>query len=544
MRSPSIAVAWEIGARYRWWLWAGFAYYLVVETACRLLPQGAVYSALHLYLIGPLIMTAPLGLVLMFVCDPQTDLSSGDSLFPPRRFTLPLSTWALVGWPMLYGAAAMFLLWLALILPALRTLRPEITLLDPALLAAACLAWVQALAWTPFGLPYLRVAASVPLVVGVLILPVLAAWLGIPRIVILAGLAVQIPIAYAVAVAGVARARRGDNPQWSRIVHAATCLVRWYEAGERTFPTAKDAQRWLEQRRNGPGLTVALLLSTPFVVGLSFFTAVHPIPELPMLAWIASPLCMLWLPVASSVSAGAEFGLFRVSPRDSNPCAFLATRPMTCTDFVFAKLRTALHAVLVCYAVAVPVFLLTTLLTGWHRKLLDGLLYLSGGSAVGAIGIVLLALLLLPALTWKCSVENMFIGLCGRKWVTNIAIPGTAVAFWSLPALGWWLYKSPAVLHFLVNAAPYLLVLLVVAKLALAGHVYRVLRRRQLIEPPAAQRVAALWLAAVILLSGLALWLIPSSILPWHSAVFGAVLLVPIVRISLAPLSLAWNRHR
>lgn len=176
--------------------------------------------------------------------------------------------------------------------------------------------------------------------------------------------------------------------------------------------------------------------------------------------------------------------------------------------------------------------------------MLDGLFYLSGGSAVGAIGIVLLALLLLPALTWKFSVENMFIGLCGRKWVVNFFIPGTAVAFWSLPALGWWLYKSPAVLQFLINAAPYLLVLLVAVKLALAGHVYRVLRRRQLIEPAAAQRVAAVWLAAVILLSGLALALIPSAILPWHTAVCSAILLVPIVRIGLAPLSLAWNRHR
>ncbi len=176
--------------------------------------------------------------------------------------------------------------------------------------------------------------------------------------------------------------------------------------------------------------------------------------------------------------------------------------------------------------------------------MLDGLFYLSGGSAVGAIGIVLLALLLLPALTWKFSVENMFIGLCGRKWVVNFVIPRLAATFWLLPALGWWLYERPQHLHLLLNAAPYLLVLLVVAKLALAGHVYRVLRRRQLIEPAAAQRVAAVWLAAVIPLIGSALWMIPSAVLPWHSAVFGAVLLVPIVRIGLAPLSLAWNRHR
>ncbi len=544
MRSPSTAVAWEMWARYRWWLSAGFAYYLVVETSCRLLPQGAVYSALHLYLIAPLIMASPLGLVIVFVCDPQTDLSSGDSLYPQRRFALPLSTRALVGWPMLYGATAMFLLWLALILPALRTFRPEISPLRLPLLAAACLAWAQALAWIPFGMPVLRVVVSAPLLLSMIVLPAFADVFGVPDMVTLACLAVQIPIAYAVATAGVYRVRRGDTPDWSRLVNRLRRLTRWYEAGRHTFPTPIHAQRWLEWRRNGMSLTFAVLLSAPFTLMLSYFTAMHPIRELPMLTWIFSPLCILAIPLMSAVSAGAEFGLFRVSPRDSNPCAFLATRPMTCTDFVFAKLRTALHAVLVCYAVAVPVFLLTTLLTGWHRKLLDGLLYLSGGSAVGAIGIVLLALLLLPTLTWKFTVENMFIGLCGRKWVVNFVIPGLAATFWLLPALGWWLYERPQHLRLLLNAAPYLLILLVVVKLTLAWHVYRALRCSQLIEPPAVQRVAALWLAAVILLSGLALRLIPSAILPWHTAVCGAILLVPIVRIGLAPMSLAWNRHR
>ncbi|MHB8900988.1 MAG: hypothetical protein ACYC6Y_19750 [Thermoguttaceae bacterium] len=544
MRSPSTAIAWEMWARYRWWLLAWLAYFLTAETAYHLLPQSAAYSALHLYLIGPCLIAAPLGLVIVFVCDPQTDLATGESLFPQRRFTLPLSTRALVGWPMLHGVATMFLLWLALILPALRTIRPDVPLLSPALLAAACLAWVQALAWIPYGLPYLRVIVSVPLVIGILVLPVLADVAGVPDMVVLAVLVLQIPLAYAVATAGVARARRGDNPEWSRRIGWARRLVCWYDAGQHTFATPGQAQRWLEWRRNGLGLAFAVVLSAPFVVVFSCFTAMHPILELPMLAWIASPLCILWIPVAAAVSVGAEFGLFRVSARVSNPCAFLATRPMSCTDFVFAKLGAALRAVLVCYAVALPAFLFTTLLTGWHRKLLDGLLYLSGGRTLGAIGIVVLTLLLLPALTWKFTVENMFIGLCGRKWVTNVAIPGLAGAFWLLPALGWWLYERPELARILVNAAPYLLALLVVLKLILAWHVYRVLRRRQLIEPAAAQRVAGLWLAATILLSGLALWLIPSAVVPWHTAVCGAILSVPIVRIGLAPLSLAWNRHR
>jgi hypothetical protein len=64
------------------------------------------------------------------------------------------------------------------------------------------------------------------------------------------------------------------------------------------------------------------------------------------------------------------------------------------------------------------------------------------------------------------------------------------------------------------------------------------------VPPAVATRAAILWLAAVIVLSGLSLWLVPPQLLPWHSVISAAILTVPLVRIGLAPLALAWNRHR
>ncbi len=542
MRSPSTAIAWERWSRYRWWLLAGFAYFLVIAPACQLLPQGTLYSLVRLYLIVPLLASS-LGLVVVFVCDANADLGSSDSLFPQRMFTAPLSTRSLVGWPMLHGVSTVFVIWLAITLLALQTIQPDASAFRTALLAAACLAWLQTLAWTPFGMPYLRVVVGVPLVFGIVVLPAFAEVFGVPGIVIGLVLAIQIPLAYGLATAGVAHARRGDNPDWSRLIGQASSLVRWYGAGERTFPTASQAQRWLEWRRNGLGLTLAILLSTPFVLLLSAFTMWRvDIP--PALTWFFSPLSILAIPVMAAISAGAEFGLFRASPRESGPCAFLATRPLSSTDFVLAKLGTALRAVLVCYAVALPAFVLVTLLSGWQHKMLDGLLYLSGGSPIGAIGITLLTLLLVPALAWKFTVENMFVGLCGRKWVTTIVIPGLAATFWLLPALGWWISWHPELLRISIQAAPWLLAFLVGAKLLLVAYVYRVLKRRRLLEPTTSRAAATVWLAAVVLLSGLALWLIPAGLMPWHSVICGAVLMVPLARIGLAPLALAWNRHR
>ena len=117
------------------------------------------------------LMTTPLGLVVVFVCGAHADLSSGDSLFPQRMFNLPLSTRALVGSPMFVGVSTMFLACVVLIALTLRTIQPQCPMLWPALLAAVCLAWLQVLAWVPFGLPYVRVVVGVPLVGCVIALP-------------------------------------------------------------------------------------------------------------------------------------------------------------------------------------------------------------------------------------------------------------------------------------------------------------------------------------------------------------------------------------
>ena len=90
------------------------------------------------------------------------DLAARQSIYPARMFTLPVTTAALAGWPMLYGTAAMASLWVATALLA-RAGRRESTLplIWPALLAAAFLAWTQALMWMPYGLPGLRVIVAV-----------------------------------------------------------------------------------------------------------------------------------------------------------------------------------------------------------------------------------------------------------------------------------------------------------------------------------------------------------------------------------------------
>src|SRR5256885_13345878 len=77
-------------------------------------------------------------------------------------FALRLRPAALVGWPMLYGTAAVAILWLVTALSVRWPWGIELPLIWPALLAAVFLAWTQALMWMPYGLPGLRAIVTGP----------------------------------------------------------------------------------------------------------------------------------------------------------------------------------------------------------------------------------------------------------------------------------------------------------------------------------------------------------------------------------------------
>src|SRR5258708_30676032 len=86
------------------------------------------------------------------------DLAARQSMYPARMFTLPVTNAALVGWPMLYGTAAVAVLGLAARLFAVWPSGIEIPVVWPALLAAALLAGAHARTWVPYGLPGGRLA--------------------------------------------------------------------------------------------------------------------------------------------------------------------------------------------------------------------------------------------------------------------------------------------------------------------------------------------------------------------------------------------------
>src|SRR5712691_8070384 len=164
MSSPGLAFAWEFRQQHRWGLLAVIGY-LFVLAIVRLIEPGLrvdfdLAETFALMVIVP--MTATFMYFLgVFSFGLSGDLAARRSMYPARLFTLPVTTTALAGWPMLYGSIAMVLLWVATRFLAVWPSRVEVPIFWPALMAASLIAWTQALTWLPYALPAMRVIVTV-----------------------------------------------------------------------------------------------------------------------------------------------------------------------------------------------------------------------------------------------------------------------------------------------------------------------------------------------------------------------------------------------
>jgi hypothetical protein len=123
-----------------------FAAHLVPAFRRPLALGGGIHLALPpIAFAVPVVLLPVVSLLNVFTYGP-IDVSSKGSPFPMHARRLPLSTRALVGWPMLYGALTLGAVWLVLLALVLRPLRLTTSILWPTTIVVACTAWAQAMA--------------------------------------------------------------------------------------------------------------------------------------------------------------------------------------------------------------------------------------------------------------------------------------------------------------------------------------------------------------------------------------------------------------
>ena len=546
MRSPAVAIAWEFRQRHRWGLIALAGYLLVLGTIKLLIlgPEQPVKLDPPNGMAG--MVVAPLSatffyFVAVFSFGLAGDLSARQSIYPARMFALPVTTAALAGWPMLYGTTAMGSLWLTTAFFARWLGGIDVPLIWPALLAAAFLAWTQVLTWMPYGLPGLRVIVTV-------------LWLGALDAVVfqainyeateplmVAFLAPQLPLAYLAACFAVARARRGDVPDWrgmfARLGQIADVLPRRRDY----FPSPARAQMWFEWRRHGRSLPALVGILLPFELAL-LFLASNDTPGLVfyiLLGVLLTPPFMAGF-VAATVSMSNPY------VRDSyGVTPFIATKPLTSAALIAAKLNMTIWSTLAAWLlvlVAIPLAL--TLSDTWPVVIERARRGIEAVGTPRAIVIVLLGFSALLASTWKQLVKNLYIGLTGREWVIKSSVFLALSFLIIIGPIAQWIMNDRNVQAALWDAWPWIPAVLVCFKMSAAAWIATRLCRSRLLSDRTLVTGAACWLVVVLALYGLLVWLVSTPLIPRHLLALVAILAIPLARLSAAPLALAWNRHR
>ncbi len=557
MRSPALAIAWEFGQRLRLGLIVLAVYAIVMGTILLLRHKlGQPVSLQDDEDLAALVLV-PVATTFMFFLGVfsfgfAADLSARESIYPARMFTLPVTTRALAGWPMFYGAAAMlillltagrFLSWEAAGALGRFKLQPwgiELPLIWPPLLAAVFLAWTQALTWMPYGLRGLRVIVTVLWLISLDAAVFVAVDDKVPESLMVTLLAPQLPLAYLVACFAVARARRGDVPDWQPLF-AQFGKVTGLLQRRHGFPSPARAQVWFEWRQHGRTLPVWVAILLPFELGLLFLARDEP-PAMTfytLLAVLLTPPLMAGF-VAATVSRSDTSG------RDSYGVApFTATRPLTSAALIAAKLKATLWSTLATWLlvlIAIPLGLAVSgTLSVVTLRVNEGIEAFGGPRMAVSM---LLGILVLMASTWKRLVHSLFLDLSGREWLIKSSVLLALSVLVIIWPIGRWIHDDGNVLAALLNGLPWILAVLVCGKMSAAAWIATRLYDGRLVSNRALVTGAASWLGAVLALYAVLAWFWNTPHVARYFLLLIAILEIPLGRLSAAPLALAWNRHR
>lgn len=542
MRSAARAIAWEFRRRHRWGLIALSAYLLILTTYRLFAPGRITFEDAQSFAFAVIVpMTSTFLYFLgVFSYGLAGDLSARQSMYPAHTFTLPVTTAALAGWPMLYGTVVMAILWMVLRLLAVWPADVEVPVFWPALLAASLLAWTQALTWMPYPLPGLRVIVTVVWLMTIDAIVMLALELKASEPVMVAILAPHVPLAYFTACFAVARARNGDIPDWRELFARLGRIADRLRRRAEHFPSAARAQEWLEWRQHGRSLPGMVAIVVPLELTLLFLFSETPVIIFETL------VCVLLTPPFMAIFTAATVSRATPNTGDSYGVApFIATRPLTSLSLIAAKLKATIRSTLAAWLVvlvAIPVALRLSgtapVVIDWGRQLVE---------AIGkprAFVLVLLALFVFIAATWKQLVQSLYVGLTGREWLIKASVFVTLTLLTILFPVALWAIENKVAMAALWNAIPWILAVLVCFKLSAAAWIVIRLRDHRLLSDRTLVIGAISWDIAVFALYGLLLWLTPSLMFRSYFLALLAILEIPLTRLSAAPLALAWNRHR
>lgn len=540
MRSAATAIAWELVAKNRWGL-AALGLYLLVLVAVRtfaadLIARFAFDDAETFAIVVVVPMTASfVYLLTVFTFGFAGDLAGRESIYPARLFTLPVTSTALAGWPMLIGSILVAVLWAGTRLLAIWPPGVRVPLIWPGLVGVVMLLWTQALTWMPYGWRGMRVAMALVCLTAI----DAAVLLGLEFRVSESSMAVillpLVPVAFIVARHAVERARHDQAPDWTGFAPRSRI-----PAARRPFRSAAEAQAWIEWRRTGLSLPLLVATVVPAELALLFLLGdSEPLIFATLLGVLLTPPYLAAFTAATVRKSSPDaIDAYRLSP-------FTAARPVHTTAILAAKLHATIKSTAVAWlvvAVLVPVFLAWTdtasIVTTRWRWIATGI----GMPRAVTLAALVLGVAMLS--TWKQLVQGLYIGLSGRESIVKTTVFVKLAMLLVVLFAANWILEDGRLLSGVWDALPRILGVVVLVKLGIAAAAAQRLARSGLMSDRALVTAAAVWCGAVLALYGVLAWWVSTPLFPRYLLLLAAILIVPVARLSATPLAIAWNRHQ
>ena len=549
-RTPTGAMLWEIWARNKpSYLWHG------VGLGAGLCFVRWKHHGVSEILAAVLALAALAGFVGGFLqllsCFAHVEVDSAKVKvgYPDRLLLKPLHTFHLVMVPMLVGGlvtTTMLDIWVAFVLKPLGFL-PAYDLLWISVVMLSFFWWMQALAW---GLPLARFRSLVMVAVALLHLTIGV----IPQLTFIFNispgwqwgiLATLLMSSVPSAWVGLKLMREGrwDGSSWISVLWNRVLRTRTRDRRAR-FRSAFGAQFWLEWQRQGwllPGLSGAmslLVIPSALFVGAKWTNVDAPPPEAILAVLLSGPLVL-------SGMMGPALAKFDLLGSTRELPVYIAVRPMTNGGFVVAKLAMALGSSALTLLISVAGICLCLAITGkWAVFSQAGLV-----TPLGPISYLtgcLPALLLLVIMIWKNLMAGIGTGLAGRPWIANLGIAWRGAAYTGLMALVMAGNLSADFRETLLHRLTGILIACLAVKIMWSIIAFVLGMRRNAITARAVGWIAGGWLACGLFVAGYADHVCSEIHKPeiWIWVTLGGFLVLPLADLAIAPLALAWNRHR
>jgi hypothetical protein len=216
---------------------------------------------------------------------------------------------------------------------------------------------------------------------------------------------------------------------------------------------------------------------------------------------------------------------------------FLMNRPINNGELMLVKLKAAALSTVVAWGLAFAAACAIPLLGNFSGVLRTSSLAPDAWVVIG-IGLVFLTWRFIPAsLAFVLSGNRRFAEL--QFWILFVIyfLGGMMLADWARDAALWKLF---------CRLLPFLLASLVALKLVLAFLAFRLSLKRRLLSRSALIGYLSVWsliVAGLLSLLAVLAWMNPFPLGVLFPYALVIVLLVPLARIGLCPITFSWNRH-